>query len=102
MKKEAIPHGIVDDLLINGIITESTSAYAGPGLQKKKRFRRQQKYVRRLQTIQLQDKYPLPLVEDQLIISVATGKVVSLLSILGRLTCSQGSIKSSVGRQSHN
>jgi hypothetical protein len=36
MKKEAIPHGIVDDLLINGIITESTSAYASPVLQKKK------------------------------------------------------------------
>jgi hypothetical protein len=37
MKKEAIPHGIVDDLLINGIITESTSAYASPVLQKKKK-----------------------------------------------------------------
>jgi hypothetical protein len=102
MKKEAIPHGIVDDLLINGIITESTSAYASPVLQKKKRFRRQQKYVRRLQTIQLKISIHSRSSKTSLIISVATVKVLSLLSILGRLTCSQGSIKSSVGRQSHN
>jgi hypothetical protein len=71
MKKKEIPHGIIDDLLINGIITESTSAYVTPVLVKKKRIRNtgdNRMYIdhRRLNVVTAKDKYPPPLVEDQL------------------------------------
>jgi hypothetical protein len=66
IKKEAIPHGIVDDLLINGIITESTSAYASPVLQKKKKISETTEICASIADDTVKDKYPLPLVEDQL------------------------------------
>jgi hypothetical protein len=72
MKKKEIPHGIIDDLLINGIITEVHLGvrYSSPR-KKKKRIRNtgdNRMYIdhRRLNVVTAKDKYPPPLVEDQL------------------------------------
>ena len=66
--EKEILRGIVDDLLVNGIIRESTSEYASPVLLVKKKtgdYRMCVDYTR-LNAITVKDKYPLPLVADQL------------------------------------
>ena len=66
--EKEILRGIVDDLLVNGIIRESTSEYASSVLLVKKKTGDYRMCVdyRRLNAITVKDKYPLPLVADQL------------------------------------
>ncbi|EFA12439.1 Retrovirus-related Pol polyprotein from transposon 297-like Protein [Tribolium castaneum] len=59
---------IVDELLANGIVRESQSPYASPVLLVKKKNGQLRLVVdyRALNKITVQDKYPLPLIEEQL------------------------------------
>jgi transposase InsO family protein len=68
LHEKEILRGIIDDLLINGIVRESTSAYASPVLLVKKKTGDYRMCVdyRRLNAVTVKDKYPLPLIEDQL------------------------------------
>ncbi len=66
--EKVILRSILKDLLENDIIRESDSPYASPVLLVKKRtgdFRMCVDY-RRLNAITVKDKYPLPLIEDQI------------------------------------
>lgn len=66
--EKRILRDIIGDLLVNGIIRESTSSYASPILLVKKKTGDYRMCVdyRRLNAITVKDKYPLPLIDDQL------------------------------------
>jgi transposase InsO family protein len=68
LAEKEVLRGILEDLLINGIIRESTSSYASPILLVKKKTGDYRMCVdyRRLNAITVKDKYPLPLIEEQL------------------------------------
>lgn len=57
----------IDDLLKNGIIQESTSAYASPIILVRKKCGDYRLCVdyRKLNSLTVKDKYPLPVIEDQ-------------------------------------
>lgn len=61
-------HEIITDLMENGIIRESTSPYASPVLLVKKKNGKDRMCIdyRALNKITVKDRYPLPLIEDQL------------------------------------
>jgi hypothetical protein len=66
--KKKILQGIIDELLNNEIIRESNSPHASPTLLVKKKTGDYRMCVdyRRLDAITIKDKYPLPLIDEQL------------------------------------
>lgn len=68
LKEKEILQGLIQDLLTHGIIQESVSPYASPVLLIKKKTGDYRMCIdfRRLNAITVKDKYPLPLVEDQI------------------------------------
>lgn len=68
MSEKEILNGLINELLENKIIRESRSPYASPILLVKKKTGDYRMCVdyRKLNAVTVKDKYPLPLIEDQL------------------------------------
>jgi hypothetical protein len=66
--EKKILQGIIDELLNNEIIRESNSPYASPILLVKKKTGDYRMCIdyRRLNAVTIKDKYPLPLIDEQL------------------------------------
>lgn len=68
MHEKGILRSLINDLLQNNIIRESTSPYASPVLLVKKKTGDYRMCVdyRRLNAVTVKDKYPLPLIDEQI------------------------------------